>query len=224
MGGQACVLYGAAEFSRDTDLALLASAENFSRLSAALDELGAHVIAVPPFELDYMRRGHAIHFAYGDRATGRMRIDVMSRMRNVAEFAELWNRRTTLALQDVGDVEVMALPDLVTAKKTQRDKDWPMIRRLVEVNYLTFRGEATAPRIEFWLRELRTPSLLVEAATSFGQQARDLTPVRPTLSWALDGDLDAVSGALAAEESAERQADREYWAPLRAELEALRHV
>ena len=28
MGGQACVLYGAAEFSRDTDLAILASSEN----------------------------------------------------------------------------------------------------------------------------------------------------------------------------------------------------
>jgi hypothetical protein len=27
MGGQACVFYGAAEFSRDTDLAILASAE-----------------------------------------------------------------------------------------------------------------------------------------------------------------------------------------------------
>jgi hypothetical protein len=32
MGGQACVFYGAAEFSRDTDLALLASSENCARL------------------------------------------------------------------------------------------------------------------------------------------------------------------------------------------------
>ena len=30
MGGQACVLYGAAEFSRDTDLAILADADNLS--------------------------------------------------------------------------------------------------------------------------------------------------------------------------------------------------
>ena len=56
MGGQACVLYGAAEFSRDTDLARLASTENFARLSAALDEMGAHVIVAPPFELDYVTR------------------------------------------------------------------------------------------------------------------------------------------------------------------------
>ena len=36
MGGQACVFYGAAQFSKDVDLALLASEENFSRLLAAL--------------------------------------------------------------------------------------------------------------------------------------------------------------------------------------------
>ena len=35
MGGQACVFYGAAEFSRDTDLLILADAENLQRLSAA---------------------------------------------------------------------------------------------------------------------------------------------------------------------------------------------
>ena len=50
MGGQACVFYGAAQFSKDVDLALLASPENFSRLMAALDELNAKRIAVPPFE------------------------------------------------------------------------------------------------------------------------------------------------------------------------------
>jgi hypothetical protein len=32
MGGQACVFYGAAEFSRDTDFAILANVENLARL------------------------------------------------------------------------------------------------------------------------------------------------------------------------------------------------
>ena len=32
MGGQACVLYGAAEFSRDTDIAVLADAGNLRQL------------------------------------------------------------------------------------------------------------------------------------------------------------------------------------------------
>jgi len=62
MGGQACVFYGAAEFSRDTDFAILAESNNLARLRKALDELQARVIAVPPFELKYLRRGHAVHF------------------------------------------------------------------------------------------------------------------------------------------------------------------
>jgi len=45
MGGQACILYGAAEFSRDTDLAVLASPANLERLREALHELRAEVIA-----------------------------------------------------------------------------------------------------------------------------------------------------------------------------------
>ena len=40
MGGQACVFYGAAEFSRDSD--------NWARLNGALEGPQAKVIAVPP--------------------------------------------------------------------------------------------------------------------------------------------------------------------------------
>jgi hypothetical protein len=57
MGGQACVFYGAAEFSRDLDLLILAGADNLARLSAALEELAAQPIAVPPFELSHRTRG-----------------------------------------------------------------------------------------------------------------------------------------------------------------------
>lgn len=35
MGGQACVFYGAAEFSKDTGLCLLAAETNLARLRAA---------------------------------------------------------------------------------------------------------------------------------------------------------------------------------------------
>jgi hypothetical protein len=48
MGGQACVLYGAAEFSRDTDFAILAEQENLDILRCALADLQAETIAVPP--------------------------------------------------------------------------------------------------------------------------------------------------------------------------------
>jgi hypothetical protein len=50
MGGQACIFYGAAEFSRDCDIALLCEPDNLARLQAALNDLETHCIAVPPFE------------------------------------------------------------------------------------------------------------------------------------------------------------------------------
>ena len=41
MGRQACIFYGAAEFSRDTDIAFLADGENLARLRAAPVDLDA---------------------------------------------------------------------------------------------------------------------------------------------------------------------------------------
>ena len=93
-----------------------------------------------------------------------MRIDVMTRMRGVDSFSKLWERRNSVELPDGTPCEVMSLPDLVQAKKTQRDKDWPMLRRLLEADYFRQRSTPSARQVRFWLRELRTPELLVEAA------------------------------------------------------------
>lgn len=62
MGGQACVFYGAAEFSRDCDIVIVADEANLSRLMSALEELMAKCIAVPPAKWEFLDRGHAIHF------------------------------------------------------------------------------------------------------------------------------------------------------------------
>ena len=79
MGGQACVFYGAAEFSRDSDFAILATSANLMRLRRALAELKAAPIAVPPFELKYLRRGHAIHFRCQQPEALRLPVDIMSK-------------------------------------------------------------------------------------------------------------------------------------------------
>jgi hypothetical protein len=222
MGGQACVLYGAAEFSRDLDITLLASPENLARLGNALADLQAGPIAVPPFELQYLERGHAVHFRCHRPDTEGMRLDVMSRMRGVASFPELWDRRTILTVEDAQEIDVLSLPDLVTAKKTQRDKDWPMIRRLVEANYESFYAEPTPERVRFWLREMRTPELLAEVAARFPEDARVLSDSRAAVEFARSGRSDDVQRALDDEMERERDADREYWRPLRQELEQLR--
>jgi hypothetical protein len=224
MGGQACVFYGAAEFSRDTDLAIVADAANLARLRRALDALQAEVIAVPPFELKYLRRGHALHFRCRHPQAFRMRVDVMAKLRGVDAFPRLWRRRTSIQLSGGARFDLLSLPDLVQAKKTQRDKDWPMIRRLVEAHYFQNRAKPNPAQIRFWLRELRTPELLVEAARRHPMPCRRLVPARPLLACAALGKMEDLERGLTSEESAERDRDRRYWLPLRAELEKLRHA
>jgi len=224
MGGQACVLYGGAEFSRDTDLALLPSSQNFARLQQALDDLRAEVIAVPPFEPEYLRRGHAVHFRCRHPDAAGLRVDVMTRMRGVAPVSRLWSRRTSLELPDGTTVEIIALPDLVQAKKTQRDKDWPMLRRLVEAHYFQHRARAARTQVRFWLRELRTPQLLIEVAQLWPDTWREERDHRRLLRLARPGRESDLADALLHEERAERQADARYWKPLRAELERLRRA
>lgn len=223
MGGQACVLYGAAEFSRDADFAILASPENLGRLTGALAELQAEVIAVPPFEVHYLERGHAIHFRCKHPDAQGMRVDVMARLRGVAPFPQLWARRTTWDLSEGFQVDSLSLPDLVASKKTQRDKDWPMIRRLVEVSYDEGFSSPTPEQVAFWLRELRTPELLEECVRRFPDEARDAAQMRGVVAAALTEDAERIRDELAEEESRERDLDREYWDPLKSELEALRH-
>jgi hypothetical protein len=223
MGGQACVFYGAAEFSRDTDFAILADEANLARLRKALEELRAEPIAVPPFELKHLRRGHAIHFRCQHPEALRMRVDVMSKMRGVDSFAKLWRRRTTLELPDGTKCDLLSLPDLVRAKQTQRDKDWPMIRRLVEAHYFSHHNKARAAQIQFWLLELRTARLLLEVAQAHSSLARQLAAKRPLLKHAISARIAPLEQALLAEETKIRLEDKGYWLPLFGELEKMRH-
>jgi hypothetical protein len=151
-----------------------------------------------------------------------MRIDIMAVMRGVDQFALLWDRRTHLVDEDGQHYEVISLQDLIRSKKTQRDKDWPMIRRLVEADYVT-REVPSEKDMEFWQRESRTPAMLIELARSNPKQAKALIPERPLLSAALSESEREIEEGLEQEERREREADRAYWEPLRRELEALRH-
>lgn len=157
MGGQACVFYGAAEFSRDTDFAILADAANLERLRLGLGELQASVIAVPPLSIDVLLRGHAVHFRCQHAEAAGLRVDVMARMRGVDDFADLWERRYTLQGDDGSIYELMSLRDLVLAKKTQRDKDWPMIRRLIEADHAVGASNPEPNQLTLLGSRLRVP-------------------------------------------------------------------
>jgi len=223
MGGQACVLYGAAEFSRDTDIVVLAAGENLDRLTVALAELQAERIAVPPFEAAFLNRGHAVHFRCCHPEASGMRVDVMSVLRGVAAFDALWERGITLQDPLETEIHLLSLPDLVQAKKTQRDKDWPMLRRLIEADMVQHQATASEARVRFWLEECRSPGPLIDLARRHEEMAVQLAAARPLLRLAIEGNEDALIELLTAEEQEERAADRAYWAPLKVELEQLRH-
>lgn len=149
----------------------------------------------------------------------------MAKMRGVAEFPDLWERRTTLQGEDGMIYELMSLSDLVQAKKTQCDKDWPMIRRLIEADRVACQGTPAPEQALFWLREGRTPELLLELARQFPDEAQSMAVgIRPLLKAALLGEEAGIETGLAEEERAERAADRAYWELLKKELERMRHA
>lgn len=224
MGGQACVFYGAAQFSRDVDFAILADADNLSRLQSALDSLQAEVVDVPPFEARFLERGHAVHFRCRSPEVAGLRVDVMSRMRGVDAFEAVWERRTSVADEVGCEWELLSLPDLVQAKKTQRDKDWPMVRALVEAHYFAHRENPSPDSVVFWLLELRTPDLLIEIASRNRGVADAISLKRPAVAAALGGNADEVARLLSEEERRERIADEAYWRPLKNELEQMRRA
>ncbi|MDQ3621483.1 MAG: hypothetical protein M3463_03215 [Verrucomicrobiota bacterium] len=189
-----------------------------------MQELDARRIAVPPFDVAALERGHAVHFRCLAAGVEDLRVDVMIQLRDLPPFAVLWERRTSFTDDTSMVFDLLSIPDLVQAKKTQRSKDWPVIELLVNIHH---RENANAPRpdwIKFWLWECRSTELLVELARAFPAEADTLTTPRPLLATAKAGDLDALAAALDAETRAEMAKDRIYWAPLKRELEAMRRA
>ena len=224
MGGQACVFYGAAQFSKDVDFLILAKEENFEGLHAALAELDAVRIAIPRFDPRVLDRGHAVHYRCKAAGVEGLRVDVMTKLRDLPDFSVLWSRRTTITESNGDEIHLLSVPDLVDAKKTQRSKDWPMISALVEGHYEQHASEPNPHRIEFWLRESRVADRLLDLAARFPGEAAAMVSARPLLSLAITPDLPRLREALDAEVRAEQEKDRIYWEPLKREMEEFRRA
>ncbi|MFH1618529.1 MAG: hypothetical protein ABIG11_01340 [bacterium] len=221
IGGQACIIYGAAEFSRDSDFVVLATAANLGRLRKALGSLKAEQIYVPKLEIGYLERGHACHFRCAAGGVKDLRIDVMTRLRGCESFDKLWERRTVVSAGAVR-LNVMGLRDLVQSKKTQRDKDWLMIRLLVENDILVHGKNFSKDRLEWWLMEARTSERLIGLCARYPEAAEKCVRQRPLMAFARDGDIRTLNMRLLEEEHKERLKDTAYWEPLKRELEFLR--
>lgn len=223
MGGQACVLYGAVEFSRDIDLTIACDETSIQLFKSALEKLQASRIAVPQLSSNLLLSGHAIHFRCSLPEVKDLRLDVMSKLRGLPDFEVMYNRRTEIELPNKQLVSLLSLPDLVKAKKTARDKDWPVITRLVSINFLDNKSKANNEQIKFWMQELRDPNLLIEATRLFPTEAKEFKDARPLLVFAARANETELEKALYEEEQIERKKDKTYWEPLKKELETLRH-
>ena len=224
MGGQACVFYGAAQFSKDIDFLILAERENFDGLHRALEDLQARRIAVPRFSPEVLTRGHAVHFRCGAPGVEGLRVDVMVKLRDLEGFQELWDRRTTLSEDGGSQFHLLSIPDLVNAKKTQREKDWPVIEALVEAHYKAMNENPTPERLEFWFLESRSPDRLVNLCARHPTEAAAFAAKRPLLELASRKDFAALREELDSEKRLEQEKDRIYWEPLKREMEEFRRA
>ena len=222
LGGQASILYGGAEFSRDLDLMLAAGAATLPNLERALADLDAELIAVPLLSAEALDRGHAVHFRCRRPDVAGLRLDLMTRPPRLEDLDGVWRRRVEIRLEG-GSVAVVSLADLIATKRTQRDKDWAIIGALVRADMVR-QSDSAAGHEQLWLRESRDADDLVALATTVRPVAKALEAERPLLGAALRGDRAGLELELAQEQIRGKQADRDYWAPLQMELERMRHA
>lgn len=221
IGGQACIIYGAAEFSRDSDIAILCTPQNIEKLKEALRALKAKNIYVPPLEIKYLKKGHACHFRCESEGVKGLRIDVIYKLRGCDEFKELWKRREIILFEGKV-INVINLADLVKSKKTQRDKDWLMLKRLVDNDILLNWNNPAREKIKWWFYECRDSNYLIKLSKRFPSFAKDCSRERKLLKFAIKKDKKSLDRALKIEEDIEHKKDKDYWQPLRKELEILR--
>lgn len=222
IGGQACILYGAAEFSRDSDFVVLAEPANLEALKRALKVLKAVPVYFPDLSIEYLAKGHASHFRCRARGVAGLRVDVMGRLKGCEPFNRLWVRRSRVRVPGAGSVDIISLADLVDSKKTQRDKDWLMLTRLVENDVFISNGRGNPSKVFWWLTQARLPETLVSLSAEHPAQAKKAAAARPLLREAIRGNVGRLSALLKKEEAAERASDFKYWTPLKKELEKMR--
>ncbi|ODS34829.1 MAG: hypothetical protein SCARUB_00089 [Candidatus Scalindua rubra] len=93
---------------------------------------------------------------------------------------------------------------------------------VIEADIYNTSEDPAEDKIRFWLTECRTPELLVSLAAKYPEIASAMTINRPLLRSAIEGNYEEIRKLLRDEEDREREIDRQYWAPLKAELEVWR--
>ncbi|NCO36416.1 MAG: hypothetical protein GW893_21470, partial [Armatimonadetes bacterium] len=113
IGGQACIIYGAAEFSKDSDFVVFCDTENLAKLKKVLRLLKAKNIYVPPLKKEFLEIGHACHFRCYAEPVKNLRVDIIGKLRGCDDFENLWERRVTIKPSQNKIIEIIGLEDLV---------------------------------------------------------------------------------------------------------------
>lgn len=224
IGGQAAVAYGATQFTRDADIWVNPTRGNLARLRKALNDIGAQPRFLPPLELSYLRRGHGVHFRFRWDAREFL-LDILGRPPRVKGFRTA--RKDALPIRWHGvSVPIIDVFRLVATKKTDREKDYVVIRSLVEmVFHQAARTSGDRERTAGWLaRESRNPAHLLAIARRWpGGKRALLQSRRPAAVLAANGaPPNDIEQALAIEMKRLQAKSRDYWRPFLRELRRMR--
>lgn len=224
MDGQAAVAYGVSQFTQDADFWIEPTARNLLRIRKALASLRARPRFLPPLKLQYLKRGHGIHFTlpHGNEI---FYVDLLGKPPCVGSFEDAWLDATLITWRGL-DVRIIDVRRLVDTKKTNREQDYPLIQRLAELIYHQARRNPKRQRtaLKWLLAELRTPRFLKAVAHQWpGADAAIRSTTRPAaLLAAANASLTEIQSALDEEKRKYQQANLNYWKPLIEELKQIR--
>jgi len=209
ISGQAAVLYGASTFSEDVDVWVAPSAANWLRLLDALGDCNARVYKLtPPLTLPYARRGHGFHFTIPPDAVGDPPgyFDVMAVVPRCPPFSTCACRARHLRTA-WGTLPVVHPVHLALIKRTRRLADYDTVSALAQVE---LRRE---PSRRTWRWAI--------ANTFDAEGRRELWGTAPA-TWRAGLRRPTMTAAgVARDLERARQADREYWRDIVAELKTL---
>lgn len=229
IGGQAAVIYGAADFTQDVDIWVRPDAENFARLLRALAACRARVHKLtPPLTLHWGHRGHGFHFLIPTRES-RVPLDVLARPPRVGSFGAA-RKRARIENTDWGRLPIVAEEDLVLLKRTNRPQDYAVISRLA---MLRIARDAKPPRpvIAWAAANAFRADDLADLVSRFASRLRPGDGAAPKATERLllrkGGEVPATDLAFAERELLRAmmrfiEAGRAYWIPRLQDLRELR--
>ncbi len=224
ISGQACILYGASQFTEDLDLWIQPAPSNLVSFLRAMAHVKARVYKLtPPFTMKHMRKGHGFHFRIGRN----LFLDVMGRLPRVGRFLDAFSRAREFKT-DWGTLPVSSPEHLVLLKRTNRPGDYEAVSNLVRFRVLEDGEDADVLR---WAL-LNTFDLtdLVDFAFRAAVKLKRL-PSRPALRALLSVTAGSsriparrvrrAAQLLAVEMGEAQERGRRYWRPIVGELKRL---